>query len=158
MKKKVLAIMLASALSVGTLTACGGSSDSGSTAEETVDATDEAEDTQEEDAEEADFGDLDPGYEAEANASAEGADSSVTYSQYTIIEYAAEEGGDVVALIEKGDDGYYLHFDFFGDEQACQLDADKNNTYDMTGFISKHDMDKAMVEQAESENNWATIQ
>ena len=160
MKKKLFAMMMAAALTVS-LTACGGgsSSDTSSDASTETTAEESTEATEDTGATEADLEHADAAeYAPEKNASDGGADGSIEYTQYTYVEYTIESAGATfVATVEKGADGYYIHNNFYGDEQVVQLEADGTTiTYDKTGFMETDS--PGIIKAAEEQGVWVNIE
>ena len=159
MKKKLFAMLLTGALSVSLLAGCGGSSDSGSSDTETTDTADTADsgaETADTGATEADLEyAADAEYEPEKTCSA--GDASITYDQYTYVQHTIEDAGATfVATVMKGADGYYIHNNFYGDEQIVQVGSDGTTiSFDKTGFMQTDA--PLIIEEAEAQGVWVAI-
>lgn len=149
MKKSILAVLLTAVMVSGIVAGCGGADSSAAAASSAAEAASSAVEEAAEAAEAVtpDFGDLEGEYDPEAG-----------YDEYTLTEYTIEDAGATfVATVSRKADksAYYVHCNFYGDEQAVELDGDLNVLSDKTGFMETDS--PLIVQQAESENNWYAI-
>ncbi len=163
MKKKVIAIVMGTVLTMGALVGCGsskGADNSDAQASVQEDAqTEESQDKAQEEVQEA----------SEDSDAAEtmvevGGDFPVStkYAEYQLVEYyIAEMDETPVMVVARTADKteYQAHFNFFGDEQLLEFTVDGDTctvTNDLTGFMGK-DVDAIYAAIKESDN-WQPVQ
>ena len=154
MKKKVLGIVLATAMCASLMVGCGGSSESASNTDN-KETTAEATPATEEAAAEVDTAVID---ELKEKYGADVFEANADYDVYTVVEYTIENAGATFAatVSKKSDNSeYYIQCLFYGDEQVVKFDGEKV-TEDKTGFMETDT--PFIVEAAEAQNVWVPIQ
>lgn len=152
MKKRVFSVLMAMALCVSSLVGCGAGSKTETKPEAAAETTAEPEVSPAATCEESEFDAIKDQYGDEVYAPQEG------YDVYTVFEYTIESAGATFAatVSKKADDSeYYLHFNFYGDEQIAVWNGEEV-IEDKTGFMQTDT--PLIVEAAEAYGKWAPIQ